>query len=448
MQLRLRPVLLAVTALVLIGLVATPWLIGRNVRALAVTNPLELLPPEVRTQVTILDNNVSSGWLRSDIELAVRFQPLGEQAIELHTTMNVQHGPLLFTPTGVRLGLIYADIVPLVDSAALNELRAELPFELPELQVNFLLDLRNALQVNVAVAPVSYSGADGQLNFTGIQAQLLTFADMSAEFTLQMERLAAQEAGTAFEFNIENLEFTTRTEKVYDLLASSSSLFSIASINSPSPYPVSITNFIVNTRIEPSPEDEARTNIFQRMSIDALNTDLPVSAVNWTSEINDVRSDLLRRYYELAVQIQTEMDNNGGNITQQASQAGEELALLLLQNRLAFNNSVTATVYEGEHNIDLRILWHGLPAMRNIFALDLNAAMAAIEITLDLSLDLDAVTRSPAADLIDSYIQAGLIELDAGRIISRATFANSELTVNGESMALDNLFQIPDIGNQ
>ncbi|MDP6652602.1 MAG: DUF945 family protein, partial [Gammaproteobacteria bacterium] len=96
--------------------------------------------------------------------------------------------------------------------------------------------------------------------------------------------------------------------------------------------------------------------------------------------------------------------------------------------------------YDGEHSVDLQIDWRGLPQLNNIAELDMNESIAALTIDLEMSLDLAAILRSPAADIIDPYVQQGYVVLDNGRILLNAALRDGELMLNGEAVPLDQFF--------
>jgi uncharacterized protein YdgA (DUF945 family) len=50
---------------------------------------------------------------------------------------------------------------------------------------------------------------------------------------------------------------------------------------------------------------------------------------------------------------------------------------------------------------------------------------------------MEAINRSPAAGMVDPYIQQGYISIDSGRLLLDISLANSELTINGEVTPLD-----------
>jgi len=72
--------------------------------------------------------------------------------------------------------------------------------------------------------------------------------------------------------------------------------------------------------------------------------------------------------------------------------------------------------------------------------MDINTAIAALKIKLDLSLDLDAILRSPLAGLVDPYAREGYLTVSKGRVMIEASLQNSVLRVNGDELPLDQFF--------
>ena len=114
-----------------------------------------------------------------------------------------------------------------------------------------------------------------------------------------------------------------------------------------------------------------------------------------------------------------------------------ELALLLAQNSLVFNNLVAANLYEGDHEADIKVRWQGLPDLQTLEGIEIPQVLAALEVEINVSLDVEAVMRSPAAEMVDPYVQQGYFVIDNGRLLFNASLANNELTVNGEATPLD-----------
>ena len=112
----------------------------------------------------------------------------------------------------------------------------------------------------------------------------------------------------------------------------------------------------------------------------------------------------------------------------------------MLQNPLEINNLIAANAFDGDHTADLRIEWTGLETLASLSEVDTNAAIAAFDITLDISLDLESILRSPIAGLIDPYVQQGYLTISNGRVIIEASLQDSMLMVNGDQLPLDQFF--------
>jgi len=368
------------------------------------------------------------------------YTTLGAPPLNLQLDAQIKHGPLLFTSTGPALGLVYAQLHPAFDSTEIRQALAELPFSLPPAQLTLRVGFLGKIQVNLDVDPVTFADGTSELEFAGLQARFLAYADQSAEFRFTLGALAARESGTSFEFSLEGLEFSSFTEQISDLLAPSSAHFVMTQFKSEAPYPVTISDLALDSRLQPSSAGADRSDLFQRIHIAQIDSDLPLGALTWTMEFNEIRNDLFRRYYMLLAEMQSEMNDSSGTVTTQLSESLQEMSLLLLQNRLVLNNSIAADIYDGEHNLDLRLLWRGLPDLTEIARLDTNAALAAMELTLDVSLDLEAFLRGPLAGLVDSYVREGYWRLENGRILTQASLIDGKLVLNGASRSLDELF--------
>jgi uncharacterized protein YdgA (DUF945 family) len=181
-------------------------------------------------------------------------------------------------------------------------------------------------------------------------------------------------------------------------------------------------------------------DIYQRLRIDSIESEFPLASLDWTSEVNEISTELIRSYYQLLADLQQQVNASQGTVKTQVTELGQQLAVIAIQNSLVFNNLIQANAYDGEHSVDLRIDWRGLPQLDDFAQLDINEAIAALTIDLELSLDLAAILRSPAADIIDPYVQQGYIVIDNGRILLSAALRDGELVLNGEAVPLDQFF--------
>jgi hypothetical protein len=252
-----------------------------------------------------------------------------------------------------------------------------------------------------------------------------------------MAGLQAQETGSLLDFQLEGVELQSETANLSDLLAPSSAQLNIPGLRSIGPLAFNVRDISTNSRLQGSPSGAEQIDIYQRLSIASIESELPISSLTWTSEIKEIQNELIRSYYDLLAQLQDEVAVSGATLNPRINELGQELALLLVQHSLVFNNLVEANAYGGAHSVDLAISWGGLADLTNMAALDRRAVLSALNIQLLVSLDLEAILRSQAGNLIDPFVQQGYIHIDNGRILVTGSLLNGELTVNGEVIPIE-----------
>ena len=418
----------------------TPRVVGSGIKDNTVTELIELIPPETRSQLDIEEIRFSSGWFRRSTSLDVKYRPIGVEELVLRLDFDIQHGPLLIARDGLRLGLAYAEIRPAFNNQELSEALTEIPFELPDILFELTAGFDQSLTLGLNISGVDYSDSSAELVFEGLSGLLVANSDQSAEIELSVGRLQAQQGNSQFGFMLDGLQLESTTEQINDLLAPSSARLAIPTIQSLGPFPFNASAISADSRLQLSPMGAQQIDIYQRLRVDSIESEFPLASLDWTSEVNEINAELIRSYYRLLADLQQQINASQGTINTQVAELGQQLAVIAIQNSLVFNNLIQAGVYDGEHSVDLRIHWRGLPQLDDIARLDMNEAIAALTIDLELSLDLAAILRSPAADIIDPYVQQGYIILDNGRILLSAALSDGELMLNGEAVTLDQFF--------
>lgn len=428
----------ALGLLLLASFAVAPKLIGNSVREIAIADTLALLPPEARALVSLDENTFDGGWFRSEAQFTLRYLPdISASPITVELRLRIQHGPLLLTRDGLALGLVYAEIEPVFDSAELRAFLAEIPFPLPDTHIDLLTHFNGDVQLRLDVASIDHSAAGEKLLFDGLQLQFTARPDQSAESELRLDLLEAQEPGTSFSFSLRGLQGTSDTTQMNDLLAAGSVQLMIESLSSGSPFPFALQDFQSESGLQSSGSDNDRLAIYQRLAIANIDSDLPVTAFDWSLDVGEIHPELMRGIYTLFSNAQASATTNPGILTPAIAEALGAAALLLLQNSLTLESALQANVFGGDHNIDLYLDWAGLPALTEIVRLDLYEAIAALTITLDLSLDLEAIMRSPLAEFVDPYVQEGYIQLVNGRIILQGRLENLTIQLNDQTLAVD-----------
>ncbi|MCH8265161.1 MAG: DUF945 family protein, partial [Proteobacteria bacterium] len=150
-------ILAAVALLALIALAVMPKVVGVGIEDATVTNLVDLVPLEARDQITITSNRFDGGWFSSSAVMDIAYSPLGAVLGALPITaqiiLDIQHGPILFTPNGLEFGLAYARIIPKLRNVELESALSQLPFELPSIDIGVLAGFDQSLRVGLEVAP-------------------------------------------------------------------------------------------------------------------------------------------------------------------------------------------------------------------------------------------------------------------------------------------------------
>ena len=429
---------LAAAVLGILGLALIPKIIGISIESVVIGNLSAIIPPEVQSQFEIRHDEFTKGWFNSSTTIEIIYTPTGADAIVLSMDFDIGHGPLLRTEDGLSAGLAYAAIQPSIRSD-MSDI-ADLSFPLPDITLNLMARFNQSLSLDVIVGELRFSDITGEINFDGLDMNVDVAADQSAYFSAQMGELSATENAANSNVLITGMTLTSSTTQMNNILAKTRATLSVPSISSTLPLPFSISNIGIDYCLQASPGEENFSEIYQTIRLASIESEIPVSSFSWLSEIKQVNNGLLRDYYRLLSELQNQINADAVAVSANLTEMGQKLYLLALQNMLELHNRIEVNSYDGDHTADLNILWAGLNSLNTIAELDINAVIAALNITLDISLDLEAILSSPLARLVDPYMQEGYLTVSNGRVMMEASLQNSVLKVNGDELPLEQFF--------
>lgn len=428
---------LGLLAVAVLAAAATPMLIGRSVRDATMNSLLEMLPPESRSQLLITETRFDSGWLSSEGELDIRYVALAdEDELAMRLLFDISHGPLLFTPDGIRLGLAYAEIVPSFNSAELTQALTDLPIDLPDVRMDMLAGLDQSLLLSLTIAPFTVDNASVQVSFAGMNGSVMTNPDLSAEILFNMGQLRAAQPTSQMGFTVAGMTLQSNTQQVNDLLAPSMALLAIPAISSEAPYPFNISSISLDASVQPSSAGPERIDIRQGFRVASIETDIPLNSINFSMDMNELHSELIRSYYRMMAEIQTAITANPAAGGSSIEAYAEDMVRIAVQNSLVINYLVEANAFEGDHSISLRIDWRGMPGVTDLDSIEAMQILEVLSIDVTASLDQAAIMRSPMADMVDPYVQQGYLRIDGGRILMDMRLSDAELTVNDKTVPL------------
>lgn len=433
-----RIAVVTLSTIALAAIVLTPKVIGLGIRDITINNLIALVPPEADSQLAIDESQFDSGWFRSTAVLNADYAPFGAESVNVQLDFSIQHGPLLFTPDGPRLGVAYAQITPKSpEGLPLFESSENLP--LPKTVVELYAGFDQSLRVSLAIDPISYSGSGSTLEFAGLNASLSAKADQSADVLLTMGELSVSEAITNQNFTIDGMSLTSYSSQLNDVLAPTTASFSIPSMRSSAPFAFEINNLSANSELKASSNPEA-IMMTQSIAATTIEGEIPLQSFEWSIEVDEIQRKLISDYYGLIASLQAQSAANPQAAAQNINLISQQLTQLFVNNPLSLSNRLVAQVYGGAHSAAFELNWAGLPQLINIARLDLNEGLAALNFALDVSLDRNAIMTSPIADQVDAYVQQGYIVLDNDKLTVTASLNNSQLLLNGEKIPLENFF--------
>lgn len=431
---------LVVAMLILLALTLMPKVIGAEIERAIIDNLLTLIPPKAESQFEIRRNEFSDGWFSSTTTIEFIYTPIGTDAIALTMDFDIDHGPLLQTEDGLSIGLAYAVIQPSIRNDLFDIAIADLPFPLPDITLKLLARFDQSMRVNMNVSALNFSEAARELNFSGLDANVDVASDQSVNFSIQMGELSATENAGNFNVLISGMTLTSSTTQMNDILAESRATLAIPVVSSTLPLPFSVSDIGIDYGLQASNTEDNSSEIYQTVSVASIESEIPVSSFSWLTEVKQVNNELLRDYSMLLSELQNEINAGAETLSADFTELGQELYLLVLQNPLEFNNRIEANSYDGDHTVDLRVLWAGISALNISTELDINAAIAALNMGLDISLDLESILRSPLAGVVKPYVQQGYLTIANGRILVEASLQDSVLRVNGDKLPLEEFF--------
>lgn len=431
---------LVVAMLILLALTLMPKVIGAEIERAIIDNLLTLIPPKAESQFEIRRNEFSDGWFSSTTTIEFIYTPIGTDAIALTMDFDIDHGPLLQTEDGLSIGLAYAVIQPSIRNDLFDIAIADLPFPLPDITLKLLARFDQSMRVNMNVSALNFSEAARELNFSGLDANVDVASDQSVNFSIQMGELSATENAGNFNVLISGMTLTSSTTQMNDILAESRATLAIPVVSSTLPLPFSVSDIGIDYGLQASNTEDNSSEIYQTVSVASIESEIPVSSFSWLTEVKQVNNELLRDYSMLLSELQNEINAGAETLSADFTELGQELYLLVLQNPLEFNNRIEANSYDGDHTVDLRVLWAGISALNTSTELDINEAIAALNMGLDISLDLESILRSPLAGVVKPYVQQGYLTIANGRILVEASLQDSVLRVNGDKLLLEEFF--------
>ncbi len=428
--------LLACAALVLLLLL--PKAISFAVTEQALDSLIELMPQGNGLRLEVGEKTLTRGWFTSRGTLMLSYSVADLEPVDLNLDFDIHHGPLLSTGEGLKIGLAYAQVKPSLLLNALLDDSTAAPLTI-DADVSVFADLNQTLFLDIGVKPLQESGSSSSISLGRSTAQIKLNKDQSADATFTLGDFTLSDAQSNQQIEINGLSLQAKTARLNSASAESMMELQIPLIRSNLPNPVTVENVSLATQITKRPIS-GQLSLKQSATVGNISGDLQLHSAHWQVELSDINEESLTQFYAILTRIQALSQDTSPAAIRETSELNQRLGLLLINSALALESTFTIDAYAGQHSGTLAFRYLGLPQLKNLLGLDLRQAIAASSLNVELDLDYDSVSQSPAMEMLDPFVKDGFLVIDNNRITMTASLKDSVLELNGDATPVDQFF--------
>jgi hypothetical protein len=426
--------------------------------------------PEARLQELTgqpgLRLDIVSGWFGSQGQVRVsapKIAGVTYDGIVLVADVELAHGPLLATDTGLRPGIAWARLTPVLTGLAVDhplqqlfadaagshitvfaglngsmrlELQADAPsFVLPTVP-GYPLEPTTVtladLQASLALA--ANGMADLQINSTAMRVHSAVYDAIATQPTLQAHstqlsdtplpgtlRLAAQE------LRIDGLPALTPT------LSLGTSPASAAATATSS---LTMQGISIDYAARQQPDTNTIT-LQQTLGVTRIESALPLESLTLSTQLSGIDAALATEYITFLRETQGVMQAmTAPQLQAHIAEYSETLALHLLQSPLQQNSTLNVRAWSGDHQATVDMQWPGIPSLSSLEQIDTATMVQMLGVTLEIAADAQTVASGVLAVAAKTYTTQGMLTEENDKIVLRATMQDGSVHVNGTSFPL------------
>lgn len=379
----------------------------------------------------LLQANFRRGLLRSEADLVLGLPHADAEArVQLRLHSLIQHGPLLWTHEGLRLGFftsraeVTAQGLPAAVLRALDEGLAG-----QALQVDAYASLLDAVHLQMQVPAFRYALDGNTLTFDGMGVHVRGNRGFDRmQGTLTIGELLAVIAGN--EIRLSAGEGAFRSEALSDWVnvGESSVRWPHAQIEMPL-YSLQVHDITLQAT---QSLDQGRLNSEQRVVLGRMVSPLPVSSADYRLQIQGLDPAAIEHWVQLLADMQSR-----GESAQPDPERLRALLDVLLVPGLALNQHLHLVIMRGNFFADLALTYTGLPDGRHPMDIDQpQELLSAVRAELVVRGKEQVVMGTPLALFVLQPMQDGYLVREEGDLVLRALLENGRLTINGAPFPL------------
>lgn len=372
--------------------------------------------------------NTRSGWfssigtvqVESPVIAGVRYEQMRVDA-----DLEIIHGPLLWTEQGLRLGMAWVNITPVLQGLEDNDLLQILFQSGSGTQISLLAGFDGALHAQLRSGPFRYVLREQAFEFEDLLVNMAIARSGAA--TVGLETASVNISAPLYAMTIDALDLELHSASLDASPLPGSLAINAASVQFNGSQRLTLGGISIDyvardqASLENAPPDLL---LEQRVQVATLDSDLPISAFGMQTQIEGVDLNLVADF--LRVQRNLQMDDPDTSAEQL-----EEVYLEMLREPFTQRSLITATAWGGEHQADLEIIWPGEPSLLTMEQLTLGRVVGLLQAELEIRANEEALMQSMFAASVRKYKAQGELPQRNGDVVITASLQGGNMGLNG-----------------
>jgi hypothetical protein len=402
---------------------------------------------------------MESGWFSSAAQISVAAPMIAGvvyEDITLTADVQLSHGPLLATDSGLRPGVAWAHLTPVISGLPPEHPLQQLFAEGAGTQVTVLSGLDGLQRLELLAGSQTFSLQAVQGG--PLQPTAVTLADLQASLTLA--------ANGAADLHMSSSEVQV-LNSLYNAVASQATVHAHSNELSTTPLPGTLSIAAQRLQIKDLPalplvgtliaadgesltmhgisidyaaRQQADTNAItleQTLGVARIESALPLESLTLTTQLAGIDETLATEYLSFLRETQGMMQAmTAPQLQERIAEHNETLALHLLQAPMQQTSTLKLQAWGGAHEATLGMRWPGLPSLTSLEQIEPATMLHMLEVTLEIAANAETVAGSSLAAAAKAYTTQGLLTEADGKVVLKANLRDGNVDVNGNSFAL------------
>ncbi|MGJ8690393.1 MAG: DUF945 family protein [Gammaproteobacteria bacterium] len=376
--------------------------------------------------------NMRSGWFSSIGNVQIEAPVIaGAQYPEarIDADLEVMHGPLLFTEDGLRIGLAWVTILPVLQGMPDTTFLQTLLGAETNSRIHLLANFDGSLHGQLHNDAFSYALVEQRFDFTDLRVDVDIARNSQAQLTASSANIDIHNPLSIISFEQADIELHTSSLERSPLPGSLAVDIAQLQINTEQRLTMRGISIDYVAREEPSAENGPPSLFLQQqLQVQEIESGTPLTALNIETKLEGIDMDIVAQYMGVISNIAVASGPN--NPTQ------DDVLVRMMRSAFTQRSSAVFEAWGGEHSAEIDLQWPGEPSLRSIDDVYIGLLLQKLDAQLNVSADAAALGTSPFAAMVRNYTAQGVLPQNNGNIEITASLQGGSLNLNGQSINL------------